>query len=65
MKSLILNQQNRHQRWRFITVIVLFSNEFLKSMSDLNLLMTEVTHIGEDHRHTVFVGGGDNFIITH
>ncbi|VEB51526.1 Uncharacterised protein [Salmonella enterica subsp. enterica] len=26
--------------------------------------MAEVAHVGEDHRNAVFVGGGNDFIIT-
>ncbi|CSB73436.1 Uncharacterised protein [Vibrio cholerae] len=28
-------------------------------------LMTEVTHTGEDHRHTVFVGGINHLLVAH
>ena len=31
----------------------------------IKLLMTEMTHTGEDHRNVMFICGSNDFIITH
>jgi predicted Holliday junction resolvase-like endonuclease len=36
---------------------------FFSSLLGMSLLMSEVSHPGKDHRHAVFIGGGDDFIV--
>ncbi len=40
-----------------------FTNNIILSFSAREL-MTEVTHIGEDHRNAMFVSSGNDFVVT-